>query len=784
MKKSTKLLLVFIPVLIIVAIIIAIVAQSLNTKDGKLKSVSTKEQIIKLSQSNSSMTNEKQKGLMYQIGPLVMVTALLNRQNPFDVLTPTKYTDPVYSTENPSLDTSKSTGGMKIPSASGAVPEGMQSGSGSNFLQDIISSTTQESSSSSTTTTTTNTDDYSKTNTQVENVDEADIIKTDGKYVYSLSKESIVITNVENLSKPEVVATVAIEDESYIPEDLILYNDYLIAIGTKSTTSYSSRSTSTTGVFVYDMKDKKNIYAVKEFEIAGSYNTCRVANGKFSIIINSVISNKYSKLEESDLNLSYLENSSKKNIDLSNVKYINDGKRVRNTTDIMVTDLDDITKDVNVYKYLFDMENAYVSENSIYITDYQYKSKSNTEISPWGIFGPKGLFALPEMVINSYVSSTYGTGEYKTTIYKFNMKDDKLEFVNKVSTEGQILNQYSMDEKDGNLRIALNSSKKGDNQGTRIEVYDQNLKLIGKSVAVEPDEKMYASRFIGDKAYLVTYKNMDPLFVVDLKDPTSPKFLGKLNISGYSTYLHPYDENHLIGIGMETETKTLRNASGRVTSTRTTITGMKIALFDISNFNNPKVVSTVKIGDSGTSSASLTNPKAMLFDLEHKLIAIPVTNIPMDLTGGENDDISSLTSQYITSYQKTYKQKDLKEGYAVFSIDAEEGIKQRAIITHNFQINYSSYNNSSCMRGVRIGDYLITVSAIGMQVNDLATLSSISELDFSTGKQLKNNQTITNGNKTTTTEPTNTVNTNTTNTTVDNTLETSSNTTIVDMGNE
>ena len=88
------------------------------------------------------------------------------------------------------------------------------------------------------------------------------------------------------------------------------------------------------------------------------------------------------------------------------------------------------------------------------------------------------------------------------------------------------------------------------------------------------------------------------------------------------------------------------------------------------------------------------------------------------------------------------------------------------------------------MRGVRIGDYLITVSAIGMQVNDLATLSSISELDFSTGKQLKNNQTITNGNKTTTTEPTNTVHTNTTNTTVDNTLETSSNTTIVDMGNE
>ena len=420
------------------------------------------------------------------------------------------------------------------------------------------------------------------------------------------------------------------------------------------------------------------------------------------------------------------------------------------------------------------MENAYVSENAIYLTDYAYEGTNNS-LTPWSIFGPRGIFEIGHTYYSEYSSSR--SYSYKTRIYKLSMKGDKLELVGKATTEGKLLDQYSMDEKDGNLRVALNSSKKGDNQGTRIEVYDQNLKLIGKSAAVEPDEKMYASRFIGDKAYLVTYKNMDPLFVVDLKDPTSPKFLGKLNISGYSTYLHPYDENHLIGIGMETETKTLRNASGRVTSTRTTITGMKIALFDISNFNNPKVVSTVKIGDSGTSSAALNNPKAMLFDLEHKLIAIPVTNIPMDLTGGETDDISSLTSQYISSYKTSYRTKDLKEGYAVFSIDAEEGIKQRAIITHNFQINYSSYNNSSCMRGVRIGDYLITVSAKGMQINDIATLSSISELDFSTGKDLKSNRTITTDPAT---KETNTVDTNTTNT-VGNVIE---NTAIIDLRNE
>ena len=722
MKKSTKLLLVFIPIVIIAVIIAIVIANNAKTNDDTLRTVKSKSEILKLTESKSTTKSERE--MMYQLGPLYLVTSILSGQEPSLLLGRYRYYSPVYDYN---INQSYKTEDALMPSASGSVPSGMQNSSPTiSFGTSGIR---------------TNTEDYSKTNTQVENVDEADIIKTDGKYVYSLTADKIVITNVENLAKPEVVGKVAIEESEYIPEDLVLYNDYLIAIGTKSTTSYSTRSNSTTGVFVYDMKDKKNLYVVKEFEIAGKYNTCRVANGKFSIIVNSIMTSKYSNVKEEDLNLSYYENSSRKNIDLNNVQYIANGERVNYTTDIMVTDLDNITKDANVYKYLFDMENAYVSENAIYLADQTYDRGQTSKLSPWSIFGPKGIFGLRDAVESTYYNS-YSTSTYKTRIYKLSMKDDKLEMVGKLTTEGKLLDQYSMDEKDGNLRVALNSSTKGDNQGTRIEVYDQSLKLIGKSVAVEPDEKMYASRFIGDKAYLVTYKNMDPLFVVDLADPTNPKFLGKLNISGYSTYLHPYDENHLIGIGMETETTPVRNSSGRVTTSTTRITGMKIALFDISNFQNPKVVSTVKIGDSGTSSAALNNPKAMLFDLEHKLIAIPVTNIPISLTGSENDDISSLTKSYISSYNTTYRQKDLSEGYAVFSIDAEEGIKQRAVIAHNFKINYSSYKNSSCMRGVRIGDYLITVSAKGMQINDLETLSSISELDFSTGRQLTNNQTI------------------------------------------
>ena len=327
MKKSTKLLLVFIPIVIIAVIIAVVVTNNVRKTDGSLRTVSSKSELLKLTEYKN--TSEKEKEMLYQLGPLYFIMKVVSGE----LFRNNRYYPPVYETYE---DTSK--GGM--PTAQGSVPSGMQNSSSTiSFGTEGIR---------------TNTEDYSKTNTQVENVDEADIIKTDGKYVYSLTSDKIVITNVENLAKPEVVGTVTIEDSTYIPEDLVLYNDYLIAIGTKSTStssySYTTRKNSTTGVFIYDMKDKKNLYTVKEFEIAGSYNTCRVANGKFSLIVNSVIADKYSNLKEEDLKLSYLENSSRKNIDLANVQYIANGERVTNTTDIMVTDLDDISKDVNVYK--------------------------------------------------------------------------------------------------------------------------------------------------------------------------------------------------------------------------------------------------------------------------------------------------------------------------------------------------------------------------------------------------------------------------------------------------
>ncbi len=237
--------------------------------------------------------------------------------------------------------------------------------------------------------------------------------------------------------------------------------------------------------------------------------------------------------------------------------------------------------------------------------------------------------------------------------------------------------------------------------------------------------KTYYSRFIGDRAYLVTYKTIDPLFVIDLSNPNNPTTLGKLKIPGYSTYLHPYDDNHIIGIGMQTQEKVNRNSSGKVISTTATITGMKMALFDVSNVNKPIQISETIIGDSRTTSAVLTNHKALLFSKEKELLAIPVNNYEEDFeiqdTGDSYDDI-------IYEY-RNYDKQYVSEGYFVYKINLTDGFKLKGTITHNKTTSkYGYWNNSKLLRGLYIDDNLFTISEEQIKVNRLEDLEQISEL--------------------------------------------------------
>ena len=556
---------------------------------------------------------------------------------------------------------------------------------------------------------TTSSKDYSKTNIQVENVDEADITKTDGDYIYSISENNVIITDVRDPGNIKIAKTITENDESY-PEDLILYNDKLITISSTSSSSYN-KYLSNTIVRVYDITNKSNPLILKEFELIEPYYTSRCIGNKLYVIASG-------RLRENDdkIDTYYIEDNTRKEMQLGSIKYLDDIKTNKQTL-ISTVNLDNINEDINLTSYLIDISNAYVSENNIYLVDEEYNY--NDYVPPIS-----SLFTL-KGAIGPFIYEYDEDRGYETKIYKFSiLEDGNVRYDVNTNTKGKIINQYSLDESNAHLRIALY-----DSDGSRIEIFDEKLNKIGESEPVAKGETMYSSRFIGDKVYFVTYKTMDPLFVVDISDETLPKVLGKLKIPGYSTYLHPYDDTHLIGIGMETEEVVNRNSNGKVTSTTSRVIGMKMALFDISDVNNPRQISSTVIGDRRTTSAILTNPKALLFSKEKSLIAIPVNNYSEDFG---YTSLDQTYSTLIDSY-KNYNKSRISEGYVVYNIDVENGFSLKGIITHDIQNNisnssFSYYAPTKLLRGLYIDNNLYTVSETAVKVNSLDDLELIDEI--------------------------------------------------------
>ena len=655
MKKGVKALIV----ILLIAIIIAVITIVCNKDDTELKTVKSKQELLKIYEGDNS-------DLQRLLARIFCMPFSMFYHN-YDVI-------------------------------------GKADNAGSIGIDSVGS--TESSSSSS------NTKDYSTTNIQVENVDEADIVKTDGDYIYSISEDNVIITDVKDPKQPKVVATIQSEDDD-IPEDIILYKDKLVVISAKGnqTQRYYYNNRMNTVVKIYNITSREKPVLTKSYEMYEPYYTSRCIDN-----VLYVISSGNLRKEDDEIVVGYNEDNMEKELSVDKIKYLKDVKTTKQTL-ISTVDLNNETADIKLDSYLMNISNAYVSENAIYLLNQRYSNDTKMPISL--LFGLKGVFGLED-----YYEMDSESGYY-TEIYKFDIKEN-VEYKAKTKVKGKTINQYSLDEKDNHLRIALY-----DNDGSRVAIFDEELKQIGISDNVAKGEKMYSSRFIGDKVYFVTYKTIDPLFVMDLSNETKPKVLGKLKIPGYSTYLHPYDENHIIGIGMETKEIINRNSNGKVISTTAKVVGMKMALFDVSNVNSPVQISSVVIGDSRTTSAILTNPKALLFSKEKSLIAIPVNNYSQDFEVTSSNNYETMINNY-TKYGKPYN----AEGYFVYNINVQDGFKLKGVITHEKTNATYYYSNSKLLRGLYIDNNLYTVSETMIKVNELDSLKAVGEL------KLKNTENV------------------------------------------
>jgi len=294
-----------------------------------------------------------------------------------------------------------------------------------------------------------------------------------------------------------------------------------------------------------------------------------------------------------------------------------------------------------------------------------------------------------------------------TVIHRVRLKDGAIEYVVSGEVPGRVLNQFSMDEYEGYFRIATTL---GWNRRNDVYILNLDLNVVGKIEGLAPGERIYSARFMGHRCYLVTFKKVDPFFVIDLTDPYNPKVLGWLKISGYSSYLHPYGENFIIGIGKETVEASEGNFAW--------YQGVKISLFNVTDVGNPEEVSRFIIGDRGTESPVLNDHKALLFDRGRNLMVIPVLVAEVQ-NAPSKDMVPNTYGNYVW------------QGAYVFNVTVNGEIKLRGRITHiEGEMMKSLFESYFVKRAVFMDDVLCTISDKKIKMNSLQNLAEIKSIEL------------------------------------------------------
>ena len=595
--------------------------------------------------------------------------------------------------------------------------------------------------------------EYSETNIQVEGVDEADIVKTDGEYIYVVSGNNVTIVKAYPAEEARVVSKISVNGTImgiFINGDKlgIVHNEYSVylfyggvgiledSIGiepARATESSGNKgddelevpdSTNasapllpvdepvndtkpeddpdiriepiiweppTTSVKVYDISDKENPVLTRDFSIDGNYFNSRMI-GDYIYFVATM----YTYQTMTDVALPRIhEGNETTTIEATDISYYNFSDTSYTFTTVVALNINNDAQEPTHETIVLGGTSAiYVSQTNMYLTfpDYNWQEDETP----------------------------------KTTIYRASINEESVTFVATGDVPGYVLNQFSMDENNGYFRIATTIFDYGwrtfaaetSQHTNNVYVLDMNLNVVGQLEDLAPGEQIYSTRFMGDRLYMVTFRNIDPLFVIDLSDPAAPTVLGELKVTGYSGYLHIYDENHVIGIGKETDYDPDQDFAW--------YQGIKISLFDVTDVTNPVEIAKYEIGDRGTDSPILYDHKALMFDREKNLLVIPVMVAELDETDYDGEVPDWAYGDYVW------------QGAYVLDISLD-GIELRGQITHmedgmldnNGFYYYYGYSSYIIQRSLYIEDVLYTVSNMKVKMNNLETLAEINEIELS-----------------------------------------------------
>lgn len=546
--------------------------------------------------------------------------------------------------------------------------------------------------------------DYSTTNVQVAGVDEADIVKTDGEYIYFLNGATVRIVKAYPADSMVELDKLTFENDSFTPMDMYVDGDRLVVLGnsyaaidTYASISIPADAPYYTGslalVYVFDVTDPADIKLFRKEVFEGYYSDSRKVGDTVYVVINEY-TNYYFDAYYNSVEVMPVNEIVPGFVDDGVVEPVAPCADVLWVPGVESTDylilaavpVDDANAEVDREVVLGGNGEVYASLENLYVAEHDFS---------WCWWGG------------------CGDEDEKTVIHKFSLGED-VGYVGSGEAPGTVLNQFSMDEHEGYFRVATTRGDLWDsvNPSTNnLYILDADLKLAGSVEGIAPGEQIHSVRFMGDRAYIVTFKKIDPFFVLDVSNPTAPKILGKLKIPGYSDYLHPFDENHIIGFGKDTADPSEEEAGSRDISFAW-YQGLKLAMFDVTDVTDPKELHKEIIGDRGTDSELLYNHKALLFDKNKGIFAFPVTLA--ELPQSVKDDPNASGSEYGDYvYQGAY----------VYDVSIENGFQLRGRITH-YDENEIAEKSGYYWGGIKdvkrilyIGDAFYTVSQAIVQAN-------------------------------------------------------------------
>ncbi|TSC76240.1 MAG: copper amine oxidase-like protein [Parcubacteria group bacterium Gr01-1014_31] len=631
--------------------------------------------------------------------------------------------------------------------------------------------------------------DYSGTNVQVSGVDESDIVKTDGKYVYTVSGNNLFIVEAYPAEQATILAKIEFKST---PQHLFLNGDSLVVVGNNSvistTETYKKFRRRSPYLFlkVFDIKDRRNPRQVRDLDFEGDFAGARMV-GNYVYLLSSSMAAYYEgepsipRILENGQELPAAPGVARCNC--PDVYYFDPNGSDYTYTRVSAVNVVNPSEAVGGDAYLMSAgQTVYMSRDHLYLA---YTKRLDPEVLAWEVMRSYVLPLLPasdreqitkiEAVDTSILSqrekfqkisailerwSGSLTEEEQerlekdletklkerwaeiarqletTVVHKIGIKGKDLDYRGAGQVPGYVLNQFALDEHEGYLRIATTRSRQWDMYSTgastdsysNLYVLDKDLKLVGKVEELAKGEQIFSVRFMQGRAYLVTFRQTDPLFVLDLKDPRNPRVLGELKVPGFSTYLHPYDETTLIGLGRETEASSWGGA---------TQLGLKVSLFDVSDVANPKELDKEVLGDRGSDSIALNDHKAFLFSREKNLLVFPATlqekisdpSCPMPVPCfGPGPCPQQSQRPCAMRYEAGFN------GAVVFSVDKASGLTLRGKISHQpstLRDRYSAnWYNSQVKRSLYIRDLLYTLSGTYLKANRISDLGEVKNLEL------------------------------------------------------